>query len=108
MEKTRTITLEEPLTFGGQEVTEVILRRSTVGDEEDAMQRAIQMKRGNNSVTLEMCLLSKLIRIPYDAIRNMHGPDYKKIRDAHNKLSGLVEAETEENPTQTDLTEKAG
>lgn len=104
MEKTRTIKLADPVVVGGNEISEVILRRATVGDEEDAMQRAVQLKRAANPVTVELCLFSKLTRLPYDTLRMMHGPDYKKIRDAHNELSGLVEQD--ENPTRTDLTEK--
>ena len=36
MEK-KQVKLLEPITVGGEEVTEISIRRSTVGDEEDAM-----------------------------------------------------------------------
>ncbi|MDE6734943.1 MAG: phage tail assembly protein, partial [Desulfovibrio sp.] len=48
MAQTKTVKLAEPIMVGGKEVTEVTLRRSTVGDEEDAMQQAVQLKRGKN------------------------------------------------------------
>lgn len=87
---TATVTLREPVQTAGQEVTEVTLRRATVGDEEDAMQQAIQLKRGKNPVTVEMCLFSRVTRLPYDVIRTMNGVDYAALREAHNRLNGFV------------------
>ena len=58
------------------------MRASTVGDEEDAMQLAVNMKRSTNPVTVEVSLLSIVTRLPYDAIRGMSGADYGKLRDA--------------------------
>lgn len=105
--KTKHVNLAEPLNIGGKEITEVVVRRSTVGDEEDAMQQAISLKRGNNNVTVELCLMAKLTRLPYDAIRGMVGPEYQKLKAALNEVNGLAE-ETSENPMQTDGTEKDG
>lgn len=96
MAQTRTVKLLEPIQVGGKEVTEVTLRRSTVGDEEDAMQQAVQLKRGKNPVTVEMCLFAKVTRLPYDAIRSLHGRDYAAIRAAHNALNGFAPEEDEE------------
>lgn len=82
----KTVTLLEPIEVGGKILTEVSIRRSTVGDEEDAMQQAVQLKRAQNAVTVEICLVSKLTRLPYDAVRSMCGQDYAALREA---LSGL-------------------
>lgn len=87
---TRTVKLLEPIQVGGKEITEVTLRRATVGDEEDAMQQAVQLKRGKNPVTVEMCLFSKVTRLPYDAIRSLYGTDYAAIREAFNDLNGYT------------------
>lgn len=102
-EKT-TVKLLEPIQVGGKEITEVALRRSTVGDEEDAMQQAVQLKRAKNPVTVEMCLFARLTRLPYDAIRSLRGTDYAAIRAAHNRINGYApEVDDEdvepENPT---------
>ncbi len=95
------VALTEPLEVGGQQITEVEVRHSTIGDEEDAMQEAVQLKRGRNPLTVEMCLLSRVSKLPYDIIRSMHGPDYAAIRAAHNELNGLTgdrQADDGENP----------
>ncbi|MBQ3059612.1 MAG: phage tail assembly protein [Desulfovibrio sp.] len=96
MSRNKTVILSEAIEVGGKQITEVIIRRSTVGDEEDAMQQAIQIKRARNAVTVEMCLMSRLTRLPYDAIRNMCGPDYAALRMALNELNGG--SPEEENP----------
>lgn len=98
MQKSRNIKLDEPLAVGGKNIEEVIIRASTVGDEEDAMQEAINVGRGENNVTVELCLISKLTRLPYDAIRSMSGPEYKKLKDALSELNGI--REKKENPIQ--------
>lgn len=103
--KTKHVTLAEPLTVAGKELSEVIVRRSTVGDEEDAMQEAIRLKRGNNNVTVELCLMAKLTRLPYDAIRSMPGPEYQKLKEALNEVNSP--AEEIENPTQMTGTQTA-
>ena len=96
MAKTTTVILSEALEVGGKQISEVIIRRSTVGDEEDAMQQAIQLKRPKNAVTMEMCLMSRLTKLPYDAIRSLCGPDYAALRNALNELNGA--SPEEENP----------
>lgn len=97
---TKTVKLSQPLVVAGKELSEVIVRRSTIGDEEDAMQQAIQLKKGKNPLTVEMCLMCRVARLPYDAVRAMHGPDYMAIREAMNTLNGNApELETDdENP----------
>ncbi|MDE6735577.1 MAG: phage tail assembly protein, partial [Desulfovibrio sp.] len=78
------------------------LRRSTVGDEEDAMQQAVQLKRGKNPVTVEVCLFSKVTRLPYDAIRSLYGADYAAIREAFKDLNGYTprdEGDADSDPT---------
>ena len=55
MEK-KQVKLLEPIIVGGEELTEITIRRSTVGDEEDAMEMAIRLKRPKNSVTVEVCI----------------------------------------------------
>lgn len=99
MENKKKIQLKEAIEVGGATLTEIEVRRSTIGDEEDAMQTAVQMKRAKNPLTVEMCLMARVTRLPYDKLRQMHGQDYAAIRAALNELNG-VEApeEDEENP----------
>lgn len=87
--KEKSITLLEPVLVGGEERREISIRRSTVGDEEDAMDMAIRLKRPKNSVTVEVCMFSKLTRLPYDVIRNMCGQDYTALREALNELNAV-------------------
>lgn len=98
MENKKTVKLLEPLEVGGKTITEVEVRRSTIGDEEDALQRAVEMKRGKNNLTIEMCLLARVTRLPYDKLREMRGQDYKAISRALNEVNGIEPAD-EENPT---------
>lgn len=99
MENKKTIKLQEAIEVGGQTLTEIEVRRSTIGDEEDAMQTAVQMKRAKNPLTVEMCLMARVAKLPYDKIRQMHGPDYAAIRSALNELNGMeAPAEEDENP----------
>lgn len=89
MKRSKSVVLNEPLNVGGKTIAEVVVRASTVGDEEDAMQLAVNMKRSTNPVTVEVSLLSIVTRLPYDAIRGMRGADYGKLRDALNALNEL-------------------
>lgn len=98
MKRSKTVVLNEPLNIGGKTIVEVVVRASTVGDEEDAMQLAVDMKRSTNPVTVEVSLLSIVTRLPYDAIRGMSGADYGKLRDALNALNGAGNGGAE-NPT---------
>lgn len=100
MKRSRTVTLREPLTVGGKEMTEVVVNASTVGDEEDAMQMAVDMKRGSNPVTVELCLISRVTRLPYDILRGMNGADYTALREALNEVNGEGPAPSPENGTQ--------
>ena len=86
MKRSRTVTLREPLTVGGKEMTEVVVTASTVGDEEDAMQMAVDMKRGSNPVTVELCLLSRVTRLPYDDARRDNSPASGVITPFKNLL----------------------
>ena len=104
MQKSRKVLLGTVLNVGGKEISEVIIRASTVGDEEDAMQEAINLKKGNNNVTVELCLMAKLTRLPYDAIRSLPGQDYQKLKNALAELNGIAGKEPE-NPTMTDGTD---
>lgn len=99
MENKKIVILKEPLEVADKTLTEIEVRRSTIGDEEDAMQAAIQLKKGKNPLTVEMCLMARVTRLPYDKIRVMHGQDYTAIRTALNELNG-VEApkDDDENP----------
>lgn len=104
MSQKKFVKLEEALEIGGKQITELEVRRSTIGDEEDAMQSAIQLKKGKNPLTVEMCLMARVTRLPYDAVRSMHSQDYMAIRQAMNALNGtsLEEETDDENPmTQT-------
>lgn len=98
----KTINLSRPVTVNGAEVTEITVRPTTVGNEEDAMQMAISMKRGKNPLTVEMCLFAKSTKLPFDALRAMPSSDYVKIRKAVNEVNGIEEdeeTEEDENPT---------
>lgn len=99
MSMKKTVILSEPLETGGKQITEVEVRRANIGDEEDAMQMAIQFKKGKNPLTVEMCLMSRLTKLPYDVVRSMHTQDYVTIRQAMNELNGSEAEEPDnENP----------
>jgi tryptophan 2,3-dioxygenase len=98
--KEKTISLFEPIVVGGNELHEVTIRRGTVGDEEDAMDMAIRLKRQKNAVTVEVCLIAKLTKLPYDVVRGMYGQDYTALREALSELNGFSA-----NPTMTPETE---
>lgn len=95
----KTFRLSEPLTVGERQITEVELRRCTIGDEEDAMQAAIRLKKGNNPLTVEMFLMAKSAKLPYDAVRSMGSADYRAMREAMQELNGIPPANEDENPT---------
>ena len=102
--ETKKIILSEPLLVGGREITEIEVRQTTIGDEEDALQMAINMKRARNPMTTEMAQFSKATKLPFDAIRNLKTADYLKIRAALNELNGLSgKPEPDENPTMPSL-----
>ena len=81
------VKLSAPLQVGGKEVWELTVRPSTVGDEEDGMQDAVAMHKGNNPLTAEMTLLARIARIPYDALRALSSGDYLKLRSAFNEVN---------------------
>lgn len=95
--KMKTVTLSAPIQVGGKDVWELTVRPSTIGDEEDAMQDAVGMHRGNNPLTAEMALLARIVRVPYDALRGLSSGDYLKLRAAFNVVNGTNESQ--ENPT---------
>ena len=97
MEK-KIVKLQTPITIGGVEKTEVEVRASTIGDEEDALQEALRLKKGKNALTIEMCLFSKVSKIPYDVLRSMNRADYGAIRDAVNEVNGIEPEDDGENP----------
>lgn len=95
--KMKTVTLSAPLQVGGKDVLELTVRPSTIGDEEDAMQDAVGIRRANNPLTAEMALLARIVRVPYDALRGLSSGDYLKLRAAFNAVNGTDESQ--ENPT---------
>lgn len=95
--KMKTVTLSAPIQVGGKDVWELTVRPCTIGDEEDAMQDAVGMHRGNNPLTAEMTLLARIVRVPYDALRGLSSGDYLKLRAAFNAVNGTDESQ--ENPT---------
>lgn len=95
--KMKTVTLSAPILVGGKDVLELPVRPSTIGDEEDAMQDAVGLRRGNNPLTAEMALLARIVRVPYDALRGLSSGDYLKLRAAFNAVNGTNESQ--ENPT---------
>lgn len=99
--KTKTIQLRQHLNCKGQEISELTVRRINIGDEEDAMQQAVSLKRSKNPITVEMCIFAKAARIPYDAVRQMNSVDYAALRQAMDEVNGgltEIEEEDEENP----------
>ena len=96
MKKVAQVTLRELLTIGGKTYTTIDVRRPCVGDEEDAMDQALAMGKGENRVTLELCLYSKITLIPYDVLRAMDADDYRAIRDAAVELTRPMETPLEE------------
>ncbi len=96
MAKTITVPLSRPVRVAGKDIAEVSVRESTIGDEEDALQEAVQIKRGNNPLSIEMLLLARMASLPYDVLRSMPSSDYIRLRDAYNSLS---QGDREANPT---------
>lgn len=96
------IMLDEPIEICGQTVSEIEMRRPTIGDLEDAQQEAIRHKRVQNAITMEMCLITRVTKINYDKLRQMYQPDYLKLRDALNELNGVTKKDDDagdgENP----------
>ncbi len=110
----KTVTLLEPIEIGGNKLSQITVRSSVVGDEEDAMQDAVRMKRAKNPVTIELCLLARASRVPYDVLRSMNGQDYAALRGALNELNGFSTEEDApfltaktETVTETDTTPKS-
>lgn len=96
----QTVKLSAPLQVGGKEVWELTVRPSTIGDEEDGMQDAVGMHRGNNPLTAEMALLARITRVPYDAMRGLSSGDYLKLRAAFNVVNRVNAVDSgQENPT---------
>lgn len=94
------VTLRVPVKIGGVEVTEIEIRPSTIGDEEDAVTSASAVGRDKNPLTTEMFILSSVTQIPYETLRKMNTPDYLLLRKALNDLNGMNTSEDkEENPT---------
>lgn len=98
--KMKTVTLSAPIQVGGKDVLELTVRPSTIGDEEDAMQDAVGIRRGNNPLTAEMTLLARIARVPYDALRGLSSGDYLKLRAAFNVVNRVNAVDSgQENPT---------
>lgn len=109
--QTKIIKLSQPVMFKGEMLKELTVRRINIGEEEDAMQAAVQMKRARNTLTVEMCIFAKAARINYDTVRQMSNTDYAKLRAAMDEISGLEEEEDDdENPMTlpTNLESSAG
>lgn len=87
MKRSKSVVLNEPLNVGGKTIAEVVVRPSTIGDEEDAMQDAVGMGKATNPLTAEMTLLARIARIPYDALRALSSGDYLKLRSAFNEVN---------------------
>lgn len=98
MENRKVIILNEPLEVGGNLLNEIEMKRPTIGDEEDAMQIAIELKKGNNPLSVEMCLIGRLTKLPYDKIRMLHSKDYAQFRAALHELNGIKVPADTENP----------
>lgn len=100
--KKEIIRLVEPIEIGGKQTGEIEMRASTIGDEEDALQMAIQMKRSANNLTVEMCLYSILTNVPFDKIRMMNSADYAALRQTHLRQIGKIMEADAENPMTQD------
>lgn len=93
--RSRTITLDHPLTLRGGPVSELTMPEPTMAVEEDALTMAIDLGRSQNPLTSEMCLYSVLVEVPYDVIRTMRAADYQKLRDAYAALTRPQKAPVE-------------
>ena len=102
MSNTITVTLSKPIRLAGKDVTEVTVRTHTIGDEEDAMQKAVSLKRKDNVLTSDMMMTECATGIPYEVLRGMSPADYMKLQEARSK----VDNNDMENPTDTDGTQQ--
>lgn len=96
----QTVKLSAPLQVGGKDVWELTVRPTIIADEEDAMQDAVNLKRGTNPLTAEMTLLARIARVPYDALRSLSSGDYLKLRAAFNEVNSVNAVDADQgNPT---------
>ena len=102
MSKTVTVTLTKPIRLAGKDVTEVTVRPHTIGDEEDAMQGAVGLKRKDNALTTDMLITERVTGVPYEVLRTMLPADYMKLQEAR----GRVDDNDMENPTDKDGTQQ--
>ncbi|MDR2503770.1 MAG: phage tail assembly protein [Deltaproteobacteria bacterium] len=99
----KSIHFSSPLKIGGAARATLDMRDPCMGDEEDALSMAQDMGRGENALTVEMCLLSRLCGLRYEETRSMRSADYKRLREAYAALAGdggakNAEPEAEEAP----------
>lgn len=92
--RTQLITLSQAVTVGGVPVTTLTMREPTIGVEEDALSMAVSLGRESNILTTEICLLSRLTGVTYDAVRQMPQHDYVKLRSAYDVLARPTEPKT--------------
>ena len=109
MKKVETVVLDEAVEVKGRgKVTDVEVRRPTVADEEDAMDMAIGMRKGDNRITLEVCTYSRVTGIKYEDLRNMDADDFTKIRNAYARVVAPLEpSEREQSQSQTNEQQKS-
>ena len=81
------IILNFPLKSGDQESSRLTMKKSTVGDEEDAQAMAVDLGRPFVALTAELCLFSILTGVPYDDLRSLSTVDYDLIRKAYNEVN---------------------
>lgn len=108
MAKTAQATLSAPIVVRGKQTETITLRRATLGDDEDAMEMAIAMNRGNNPVTVELCTLSVVAGVPYDVLRTLDEDDIAALRSAHNSLRPTKRKKAGDGETATATTPEEG
>lgn len=96
------ISLANPVEFkNGEKVSEITMRRPTVGDEEDAMDLAISLRKSENRITLELCTYAKVTGLKYETLRTMEPEDFVKIRAAYAALLAPLAGVTAQGMTES-------
>lgn len=104
----RSIILCEPVSFGGKTYTSLDMRRPTMGDEEDAVDQAITLGKGDNQVTVELCLVGLIVGAAYDDMRRLPTAVYKQLRAEYAELCRPKDAPAPAAGEETTQAEEAG
>ena len=95
---TKEIKLNEPLIINGEELSTLIMKKPTIGIEEDAYDMCIALKKQNNPLSVEACSLAKLCNLTYDQIRSLSRLDHNLLRATYENFFMKKTEEKESNP----------